>query len=715
MAAEASNEHDYSKLTSKSKSARERASNITSIIPSERSVPYEEFSHITAKYKKLLNEHTILLKENAEYQRALGLLEQKCRDVQMGILQWKETAEYWIQKCSSLQKIGSEVAFMLADIDKIPSDPRNVSVSFSNPVGDPVTVAEQHVQLTNHNRNTVPSSSQTTEVPDEDQERVGGRQRAQLVPLNSAEDDVPVIVKSRYLKRKRNSAPENLGQAQEAQFMNGDNISREVKCEIASSPALYLQRPNLITQESTFDLDELGEKIKTPRKISTAGLGFGKGNDSQVLSENSLQSSTPNISSNRTVNALSTWPVLKTSELRAKEENVPKSENYISPQGGMDLKGKIVLLSDNTYRPTTPTYRAKPTHNILRQLSPNIDGSLSRKGILQIKPILKRHKVEEDDTPAHPNQTCIILKRSSSEKENSQNESKSRKRLAAMLELAPQKKIILKPEPTSTSRKAKSTSICAGNQANPHDYSSDPKPDTSEGSVHKGNDNVKAAVRRKSERLSKVANTSTSGVKSLSKASQDGPNRLRDKPLEQLNLADFRINSKVNQGCDHAFSEVVRGRDIRSCLSGCTKMDCCGRTFQKVIEVAGIPKPIAKRQSLWDATQQDHGGEPSVAEETRLLRWFLGEDANIDSLSEEDRKKELLSAKTKAFADQHGKHRHAFERSSTPPGFWRTDMPSTQEYECDRGNAKKTELEKKEERYREAMKPEGKWRFRDEC
>lgn len=714
MEAGINNEHNASKVASIHKSAKRKSSNITPAIPLRHSVPYEEFSHLMSKYNKLLNDNTSLRVSNAEYQKALDLVEQKCRDVQLGLYQWKETAEHWVRKFSSVQKIGSEVASMLADVDKIPSDPRNVSVSFSDSWKNSPVVSKYHVQPTNHNRNTLPSSSQTTEVPDDDQERARERQLAQFVPTHSIEDDSPIVVKSRCLKRKRNSAPETLGQIQEAQMAKGDISLKEIKCEIPSSPVLQSQRPNLITQESTFDLDELGENVKTPRKFS--GLGHVKGNVSGVLSENLLHSSTKNINSSRTVNALSAWPVFKATGPRAREENVPKSGNYNNTSEYTDLKGKIVLLSsEKTKVPTTPTNRVKPIYDILRQLSPNIHGSPSRKDISEMKPVSKLPEDKVDNTSSNPNQKSTVLKRSSSGKECFHDKPKSRKRLATMLELAPQKRVILEPELTSACWDDESASMRAEEQNELHEPSFKRKSERSVEGLNKGSDGVKATVRRKSERLSKIANTSRSGAELPPEASQDELNRLRSKPFEQLELDDFKINPKLNQGRDHAFSEVVRGRDMRSCLSGCTKLDCCGRTFQKVIEVAGIPKPTAKRQSLWDETQQDQGEEASVAEETRLLRWFLGEDAKIGSLSETDRKRALLSAQTKAFADQHGKHRHAFERPSTPPGFWRTDMPSTQELEHDRGNAKKTELEKKEERYREAMKPEGKWRFRDEC
>jgi len=71
-------------------------------------------------------------------------------------------------------------------------------------------------------------------------------------------------------------------------------------------------------------------------------------------------------------------------------------------------------------------------------------------------------------------------------------------------------------------------------------------------------------------------------------------------------------------------------------------------------------------------------------------------------------------ARTRITADRRGKHRHQHERHTTPPGFWRTDMPTTQELEHDREEARRLERKKVEERWREAMREGGLWLFRDE-
>lgn len=68
----------------------------------------------------------------------------------------------------------------------------------------------------------------------------------------------------------------------------------------------------------------------------------------------------------------------------------------------------------------------------------------------------------------------------------------------------------------------------------------------------------------------------------------------------------------------------------------------------------------------------------------------------------------------RAIANSYGKHRHHHQRPRSPPGFWRADMPSTQDLERDREDASKYEREKVKERYEEAMRPGGLWKYADE-
>ena len=178
------------------------------------------------------------------------------------------------------------------------------------------------------------------------------------------------------------------------------------------------------------------------------------------------------------------------------------------------------------------------------------------------------------------------------------------------------------------------------------------------------------------------------------------PMRPEDEPLRlrhytSLGLDDFKINPKY-MGSEFAFADTLRGRDQRRCMQGCTKPDCCGGAFMKAIQMAGIVK--------------------SGKTDAEVLENFLGGNWQEIMGSYERAKRDdlLLQAHASSFSNKFGKHKHAFERRSTPPGFWRIDMASTQEEMDDRAKALELEKQKIEERWREAMREGGRWLFRDE-
>jgi len=186
---------------------------------------------------------------------------------------------------------------------------------------------------------------------------------------------------------------------------------------------------------------------------------------------------------------------------------------------------------------------------------------------------------------------------------------------------------------------------------------------------------------------------------------EDEPLRLR--PVGNLTLNDFKINPQYNGGLDYAFSEVVRNRDERRCLPGCTRPDCCGSSFRKVFEIGGAlagPKP-----GLWD-------NKDDLEADQRLLEEYLGTDARnrLRRMTTEQKKEMLMEAHVERLAQEHGRHKAAFARRVTPPGFWDADFPSSQEQEKNRRKAEQMEREKVEERYQEVMRTGGRWMFRDE-
>lgn len=176
---------------------------------------------------------------------------------------------------------------------------------------------------------------------------------------------------------------------------------------------------------------------------------------------------------------------------------------------------------------------------------------------------------------------------------------------------------------------------------------------------------------------------------------------LRMRPIQSLTLNDFKVNPNYNQGVGHAYSEVVRGKDARKCLQGCTKPGCCGYKFRAFVEGMRDPnKPLTASQEEADRA---------------LLDEFMGGNAHkIQSMSKAEREEMLIQAKTREFANKYGKHRHAFERPSSPPGFWRAEFPTTQEEIEDKAKAREKERNTVEDRYKEAMRRGGRYMFRDE-
>lgn len=181
-------------------------------------------------------------------------------------------------------------------------------------------------------------------------------------------------------------------------------------------------------------------------------------------------------------------------------------------------------------------------------------------------------------------------------------------------------------------------------------------------------------------------------------ATHDEPYRSRT--VERLSLDNFRINPDRNEGIDYAFDDMVRKRDQRQCLPGCTRPDCCGSRFRAMAKHGGL-------RAL--------PGRESADEDLEILENYLGDQKHkLKTMSEDERDQLLIDARAEALAARYGKHRYAHERHNSPPGFWRTDMPSTQEQERDWEEARQMEREKVASRYREAMRPGGMWKFADE-
>ncbi|KAL2196102.1 DNA repair protein endonuclease SAE2/CtIP C-terminus-domain-containing protein [Corynascus similis CBS 632.67] len=184
------------------------------------------------------------------------------------------------------------------------------------------------------------------------------------------------------------------------------------------------------------------------------------------------------------------------------------------------------------------------------------------------------------------------------------------------------------------------------------------------------------------------------GRSSLSK-----PSRLRDRPLTELRPEDFKVNPKSNNGYKYAFDEVVRNREERTELAGCTDPNCCGKKFRAMAESelsAGGPGILSRVADI------------------KMMEEYLGHEAHrLDKMAHEERQETWLKARIQDLADRYGRHRHKFARRPSPPGYWNPDFPSTQEIEANKKEAQRLERGVVEERWREAMRG-GMWQFRDE-
>lgn len=173
----------------------------------------------------------------------------------------------------------------------------------------------------------------------------------------------------------------------------------------------------------------------------------------------------------------------------------------------------------------------------------------------------------------------------------------------------------------------------------------------------------------------------------------------RPRPLHRLDLSHFKINPEYNEGLDFAYDDVVRKKHDRESIQGCTRLDCCGQKFLAMARLGGVPSHLEKPEN----------------EDRQIVEEYLGEEKSIiDQMTAAEYQDILHEAKARAMANRYGRHRHHHQRPSTPPGFWRADMPDTQEMQYDHEEASKMEKEKVKERYRQAMLPGGLWKFADE-
>jgi hypothetical protein len=186
---------------------------------------------------------------------------------------------------------------------------------------------------------------------------------------------------------------------------------------------------------------------------------------------------------------------------------------------------------------------------------------------------------------------------------------------------------------------------------------------------------------------------------------------LRDRPMTALRADDFKLNPRIFRDLDTT-AEPVRGREARRHqMTGCKDPTCATCGGQLKFLATGLP--ITVGSTLFASTQDDE-----LTEDEKLIKYYLGANFNqarVARMDSDERESLIIKAKEQIISERHIRHRiKPNQRAKSPPGFWNVDMPSTQEIEEQREEADRREKVEVAERYREAMRDGGKWIFKDE-
>jgi hypothetical protein len=521
----------------------------------------------------------------------------------------------------------------------------------------------QRVVSGNENQPANPTSSQTT--VDEEVEPLSRHEQA---PDTQDDDDIPQFVSERCLKRKRGQPSKSRFEIYADHSSDGTPIKPfRVKEEQGSSPPVSAYR---LTRYDTLDLDApTPNGLRTPRhpRRKPSSIHLGTANTA------SLQRSS----------------------------SAPHNQNVIRKNIGTnnDLSAEHsehqAVASIETRASSEPAESTQVEDTVLRSLDPNVVSSAEEgPPTKRVRQAEIRHQekygwLEESGEFAPPTNDDERRLPPRLAREQMNRRLQAVKNAQTPVKTSPKTPkagpVNIKTEqnptpPASTSRVTPTNPSGMGSRNQMSKIRSaareDPMPDRPIWSM-------KPPEKRTSARKSRISPSK-------------GQARLRDKAVMELSIHDFKANPVYNQGYSYAFSETVRKRGDRACLPGCTNMKCCGSKFRAFAEAQG---PLSSSQ------------------EEALLEEYLGDaydNMQLTQMSSEERSELVLQARTKKMAKESGKHRQAYERPKSPPGFWRVDFPTTQEQQEDREKAKELEKKAVQERWLEAHRKGGRWIFRDE-
>jgi hypothetical protein len=526
--------------------------------------------------------------------------------------------------------------------------------------------------------------------------------------------DTPVVISSRSVRksRSRKDAVE-------------PNINPRVKIETISSSPIGLAA--LFTLDESIDLDDIGEKQITPRKgrpflqqaLSTSSSLANAVRDEAQISQHIYSNGSSNsqfsqetpirgVGIKRTGSVLqprspNTLILPRTSAERAQKRRRIASDQAVSGvledgdlMESIEMRSRkrntatpeqAKLLPDLLAKPSPPERVLSPTRPIPAQPRPRHTGGAPAVSS-------RAYEVSRNDTLNTPNFGPPLSKAFARSLESTEAPRPTSKG-----------SIQSSKEPSRPSSKGS----LRGSVEPPRPASRSTLRDSAYESSPTSRDTPETRPSSKgSPGRPKLLKSAVKAVQSRSKEQIGTPNPtksrnqplLRTRPLHELILQDFKVNPKYNQGYGYAFREVVRNQADRRCLPGCTKPDCCGGKFRVLAEATRDPNKTTT------ASQEE-------ADE-KILKEFLGDNSyKLRNMTEAERYETLMQALTRDMSNKMGKHRHAYERRQSPPGYWRSDFPNTQERTEDRAKAAELEREQLAHRYEEAMRG-GAYIFRDE-
>jgi hypothetical protein len=503
---------------------------------------------------------------------------------------------------------------------------------------------EQHLQTSRgascEHRSTAITSSQSTIVEAEEDTKAP-TEFIKIKPEPGVDDEA-VFVSERNLKRKRKQEDRVSGRLRRIKRESdaSQSLSQGIAVADDDVPAERYQ----LTKTMTSDLEVDGPTMQTPRKPRSEHRQSVHANfraaEASDLRQTDQEASIPGQEAGCRLTSRRSSTIVKDEHLNAGQSRVLRQ-----------ISGNVPAKKKDSTR--TPRIRRKNAENHVAMLSE--DGEFGPNGLEPAK------RKEKDDE----HQLDEMLRQPLSEK-------------------------------PMTSGKTSGKSVKHSARASGTPRLTPSKPST----VQVARSHFRPEKKSESNTRQRHTNNGTSTDGGIHDPRGPSPTRPEEEPLrirnpDTLQLSDFKINPEY-MGSNFAFTDTLRGREQRQGLHTCTRPDCCGDAFRRVIELGG--------------------NAASGKTDAQALDMYLGRDWSdvVSSLNPEKRKEMIMNAHVFALSHENGKHKHAFERRNTPPGFWRTDMPTTQEAADDRLKIVDLERQTVRERWLDATRGQGQWKFRNE-